>query len=88
MVFSLFYSEKEGRNLRQIILNGNYVFNDNKFSKVSPWARDLIRQMLVVSPQRRITIDNILKHPWIAKVIFYRFFFVAKYILKNCRIKR
>lgn len=36
-------------------------------SKFSPGARDLISQMLVVDPMKRVNIDGVIKHPWFQK---------------------
>ncbi|KAL4880502.1 kinase-like domain-containing protein [Aspergillus karnatakaensis] len=36
-------------------------------SFVSPEARDLIKRLLVLDPEKRITLDEIQKHPWIIK---------------------
>lgn len=32
---------------------------------VSEEAKDMIRKLLVVDPDRRLDLDRILKHPWI-----------------------
>ena len=34
---------------------------------VSPQAADLIRRLLVYRPEQRMPIDEVLKHPWLAK---------------------
>ncbi|KAL4916892.1 kinase-like domain-containing protein [Aspergillus aurantiobrunneus] len=36
-------------------------------SFVSPEARDLIKRLLVLDPEKRISLDEIQKHPWILK---------------------
>ncbi|EYE97314.1 aurora family serine/threonine-protein kinase [Aspergillus ruber CBS 135680] len=36
-------------------------------SFVSPEARDLIKRLLVLDPEKRITLDEIQRHPWIVK---------------------
>ncbi|KAI9373142.1 kinase-like domain-containing protein [Aspergillus egyptiacus] len=36
-------------------------------SFVSPEARDLIKRLLVLDPEKRIPLDEIQKHPWILK---------------------
>ncbi|KAL4869968.1 hypothetical protein BDV12DRAFT_166739 [Aspergillus spectabilis] len=36
-------------------------------SFVSPEARDLIKRLLVLDPEKRITLEEIQKHPWILK---------------------
>lgn len=34
---------------------------------VSPEARDLIKRLLVLDPEKRISLDDVQKHPWIVK---------------------
>eukprot|EP00792_Barthelona_sp_PAP020_P007230 TRINITY_DN3127_c0_g1_i3.p1 TRINITY_DN3127_c0_g1~~TRINITY_DN3127_c0_g1_i3.p1 ORF type:complete len:565 (+),score=176.91 TRINITY_DN3127_c0_g1_i3:31-1695(+) len=46
--------------LYQKILSGRFTIPPF----VSPGARDLLRRILVVNPQRRYTIDQIKQHPW------------------------
>eukprot|EP00002_Diphylleia_rotans_P016529 TRINITY_DN3218_c0_g2_i3.p1 TRINITY_DN3218_c0_g2~~TRINITY_DN3218_c0_g2_i3.p1 ORF type:complete len:604 (+),score=83.66 TRINITY_DN3218_c0_g2_i3:45-1856(+) len=43
------------------ILSGNYVVPN----KGDPLAHDLIRKMLTVNPKDRISMRNILRHPWL-----------------------
>lgn len=34
---------------------------------LSPEVRDLVRRMLAVEPAQRITMDELLRHPWMAR---------------------
>jgi aurora kinase len=36
-------------------------------SFVSPEARDLIKKLLVLDPEKRIPLEEIQRHPWIVK---------------------
>ena len=47
------------------ILNANYVFHKEQFKNVSDQARDLIKKLLEVDPEKRISSDEILQHPWL-----------------------
>lgn len=38
------------------------------WKKISEDAKDLITKMLTVDPEKRIKIDEIIKHPWISNV--------------------
>lgn len=42
---------------------------DTAWYEISEDAKDLIKLMLVVDPDHRITLEGILNHPWIEKVI-------------------
>ncbi|XP_058800439.1 ovarian-specific serine/threonine-protein kinase Lok-like [Phymastichus coffea] len=47
------------------IIKGMYNFNMPKFNRISPTAKDLITKMMTVDPKKRITIKNVLQHPWL-----------------------
>lgn len=40
-----------------------------QWDHISDSAKDLVRQMLVVDPNQRITVDEALEHPWIRVII-------------------
>ena len=46
------------------ILHGEYDFDQGEWEDVSPEARDLISSMLVLSPEKRTTLVQVLKHDW------------------------
>ena len=52
------------KDLEKIVLKGKF----DEIEDVSKEANDLIKDMLQVDPKKRITIDNILKHPWLNNV--------------------
>ncbi|KAI7847205.1 kinase-like domain-containing protein [Circinella umbellata] len=48
---------------------GDYNFKEaEKWKKISEQAKDLIQKMLVVDPNERYTIKQILQHPWLQEV--------------------
>jgi serine/threonine protein kinase KIN1/2 len=49
--------------LHELIINGRFDYPHQ--AQISNEARDLIERMLVVNPKDRISISEILKHPWI-----------------------
>ena len=49
------------QELEKIITKGEY----EKISDVSSEANDIIKGMLKIDPKKRLTIDEILKHPWL-----------------------
>ncbi|KAJ8949326.1 hypothetical protein NQ314_008246 [Rhamnusium bicolor] len=55
--------------LCKLIISGSYNMDELSWSGISHLARDLIKRMLTVDPQQRITISAILNHPWLAKDI-------------------
>ncbi|CAG9836647.1 unnamed protein product [Diabrotica balteata] len=53
--------------LEKIIINGYYTFEDEKWEEISSDAKELVKEMLTVEPENRITVTNILKHQWLSK---------------------
>jgi len=51
--------------LFRAITQGNYSFPSPYWDEISDDAKDLIRRMLVVNPQKRATPEMALEHPWI-----------------------
>ena len=58
-----FYDESEPRLFRKI-RQGNPDMNDPVWEEVSQDAKDLIAKLLVVDPTKRLTIEQVLEHPW------------------------
>lgn len=52
--------------LTEQILKGLYTFPDAFWSDISDLAKDLVRQMMCVDPNKRLTIAGVLEHPWLA----------------------
>ena len=75
----------KGENLNElndIILKGKY----KKINDLSTECTNLIEKILEVEPSKRITIDEILKHPWLNDVDFdyfknHNLFTNAEYVL-------
>jgi len=56
---------EEKTELFKHISSGQFSFDEEIWDKVSNDARDLIRNLLEVDPNLRITAENALSHPWI-----------------------
>mmetsp|Transcript_49665 Transcript_49665/g.144028 ORF Transcript_49665/g.144028 Transcript_49665/m.144028 type:complete len:546 (+) Transcript_49665:115-1752(+) len=63
------YMPFDGSDSHQIALikSGMYEMEQPQWNWVSEQAKDLVRKLLVVDPTKRITADQSLHHPWIAK---------------------
>ena len=46
---------------------GNYSMHPEDWEDVSASAVDLVRRMLLVNPKERITVDQVLAHPWLVE---------------------
>ena len=62
-----FYNENTPALFRQI-RKGAFSFDDPVWDEVSDDAKDLIRKLLTVSPEDRITTEGCLKHKWCRSV--------------------
>ncbi|KAL7293565.1 hypothetical protein TKK_0013004 [Trichogramma kaykai] len=54
----------KANTLSDQIVKGLYKFHFSKFFDVSANAKDLIKRMMTVDPKKRITIKEVLRHPW------------------------
>lgn len=52
-------------SLQDQIKGGHYKLYPSKFGHVSMKAKDLIKRMMTVNPKERITIKQVLLHPWL-----------------------
>lgn len=47
------------------IRTGQYDFPNPEWKNVSQAAKDLIKGMLSVEPEKRLTIDQVMRNPWV-----------------------
>ncbi|XP_063826055.1 ovarian-specific serine/threonine-protein kinase Lok [Ostrinia nubilalis] len=59
-----FSSEYKDLSLREQILTGKYCFSPSHWKNISLQAKLLMKRMLTVQVDRRITLDQILNHAW------------------------
>jgi len=63
------YQPFEGEDMREIfakISKGEFNFHGPEWAGVSDSAKDMIRKMMSVNPSKRISIEDALRHPWLA----------------------
>ncbi|KAI3984209.1 hypothetical protein MKX01_011163 [Papaver californicum] len=53
------------RQKQQLILAGDFSFDDHSWKTISSSAKHLISSLLTVDPHRRPTAQQILQHPWV-----------------------
>ena len=51
--------------MRMQILAANYKFHPQFWNQIDDQAKDLIKKLLKVSPEERLSAEEILKHPWL-----------------------
>lgn len=49
----------------EAVLRGNLRFPFRVFQSVSPAAKDILRKMLCKDVSRRLSAEQVLRHPWI-----------------------
>ncbi|XP_073697312.1 serine/threonine-protein kinase Chk2 [Garra rufa] len=60
-----FNTECSTMSVREQIINGHYRFIPSQWKKVSNEAKDLIKKLLVVDPEKRLSVEEALAHPWL-----------------------
>ncbi len=50
------------------ICKGKFDFNDPAWEGISESAKHLICQLIVIDPEKRYGTEELLKHPWVARV--------------------
>ena len=53
--------------MNQSIRRGQYCFHPQEWKGTSRESRDFVRRMLKMDPSKRMTVDQALNHPWVAK---------------------
>ena len=52
------------------VVKGKFAFKpEDRWRNVSPVAKDLISQLLVVEPAKRLTVQQVREHPWCAEAV-------------------
>ncbi|GAA56736.1 calcium/calmodulin-dependent protein kinase type IV [Clonorchis sinensis] len=60
------YFPKADAELYRAILNGELLFDNEAWEKVSWNGRDVVRGLLVVDPPQRLNTVQVLEHPWVS----------------------
>lgn len=64
-----FYSEIPNQpitqRMRRRIMSGDFEFPENEWRNISENAKDVIKKLLCVEESQRITVDQVLQHPWL-----------------------
>lgn len=60
-----FNTECTTMSVREQIINGEYRFIPSQWKNVSNEAKDLVKKLLVVDPQKRLSVEEALEHPWL-----------------------
>ena len=50
------------------ICEGKYDFSENIWNRISHEAKDLIKKLLTYDHHDRISVSQILRHPWFTKI--------------------
>lgn len=58
------FADEDQKRLFELIKGGHYSFDDPVWDAVTEGAKDLLRKILVVNPEKRFKAVDILRHPW------------------------
>jgi len=59
------FFEEDQQETRNKILSAKYDFPSPYWDNISEDTKDLIRKLLVLDPQKRLSAAEILQHPWL-----------------------
>ena len=64
------FSQEEGDegNMEYDILHGSFTFHPERWDKISEKAKDLVRGLLTINPNDRLSVDQALQHCFMRKV--------------------
>ena len=75
------------KTMKKRIANAEFEFPQEEWSLVSDNAKDLISGLLTVDPVKRLTIADVLAHPWlVSQESDLNMFFFGKETLKNSQL--
>jgi len=63
--YSPFYYCKDTNQLLDAITHGRYNFEEKYWRHISSYAKDFIRSLLQIDPNKRATAEEALNHPWL-----------------------
>jgi calcium/calmodulin-dependent protein kinase I len=66
--FPPFYAD-DNNTLFNMIKTADFEFHSPYWDNVSENAKDLIKKLLVVEPEKRLNTEEILKHPWLTQTV-------------------
>jgi len=80
-----FFTDKKGggnndTELLNQIARGKYKFHENFWDDISLEAKDFVKRLMSVSPEKRLGVEEALKHPWIVR---YNKSFLSETLLNN-----
>ena len=61
---SPFFDDDDDK-MQEQIKSGNFIFPPALFDHISEEAQDLIKNLLVLEPEERLSSEQILSHPWL-----------------------
>ncbi len=61
------FNGKSDYEIMESVIKGKFTFDRPEFERVSPEAKTLISKLLTLNPQKRISAETALEHPWFSK---------------------
>jgi calcium-dependent protein kinase len=80
------FNGEEDEDIMRAVSIGKYNTTSEKYTKLSPQAKDLISQLLKFNPSERITAKDALNHPWFKTEEFQTIYRVKTINVKSAQL--
>lgn len=60
-----FSSDRNGKTMDEQIKSGHYVMSRTAWEGVSTAAKEIVREMMTLDAEKRISLSQIFEHPWL-----------------------
>jgi len=63
------FSADEEEAILELVAQAKYEFHEAEWANITPDAKDLISKLLVVDPEKRLTMEQLLNHAWLKDAV-------------------
>jgi len=63
------FSADEEEAILELVAQAKYEFHEAEWANITPDAKDLISQLLIVDPEKRLTMEQLLNHAWLKDAV-------------------
>jgi len=63
------FSADEEEAILELVAQAKYEFHEAEWASISKDAKDLISRLLIVEPTKRLTMEELLNHPWLTQAV-------------------
>jgi serine/threonine protein kinase len=63
------FSADEEEAILELVAQAKYEFHEAEWANITPDAKDLISKLLIVDPEKRLTMEQLLNHAWLKDAV-------------------